>query len=220
METTLTTPIHAGSQPATALWDPNTQTFGAVVELFDGPEGSYPPPTVRIGHRPGELPTVDALASVLAQRGLAIDGASADQLQELRGQVEQAWGGTELVGVGDGGERRLYLLTPARLVLPLAPAVDHPSYRFHWGDSSPATVETARVLGERVLGRGPAHDLDLFALTLTVDYLSSVQGDFSIDASGLADWYLAETPLATALSPLDLLALRHRSTPGPVMRAA
>jgi hypothetical protein len=193
----------------TVSWDHGLQSFVARLQLFDH-DGSYPPPVARFGTRVAEFVTVDALANHLRGMGFGLDAPSLDALQELRAEVVDGDGGAEIVGIlDDWGDRHLFLLTPSGLTLRLQPTVDHPAYAFTWGDDGPSTMETARAICEQILVRSSADDIDVFALTLTVEYLAGVQGDFSLDANGLCDWYLADTPLRTRLNPIDLLGL-HR----------
>ena len=215
MTTTFKTTIRAGHLDGHALWDDTLQSYAAVLSLFDD-DRSYPPSATRFGFRPAEHPTVDALASHLHRRGLPVDGTSAGNLQDLRHRVHDLAGGCEVVGLVVGSVRHLCLITPSRQALALNLPVAHPAYGFSWGDNGPATVETARFIGDRLLGASPANDLDTLALTLTMDYLCDIDGDFSFDAGALCDWYLTDTPLTTALDPLDLLALRRQlSSPHP-----
>jgi hypothetical protein len=220
MTINLSVSIQAGHLSGQAFWDHDLQSFAAMLELFAEP-GSFPPSHARIGQRPGELPTVDALAHHLQRHGLGVDAASSEQLQHLRRTVADRVGTAEVVGLVEGELRHLVLLTPSRLALRLQPAVAHPAYRFTWGEGGPDTVEAARAIGERVLGSSSDNDLATFALTLTVEYLASVDGDFSIEADSLCDWYLTDTPLSTDLDPLDLLALRRQlSSPHPALLAS
>lgn len=198
-----------GQLDGKVFWDRGLQSYVALLQLFDH-TGTYPPPVKRFGTRLAEFVTVDALINHLRGVGFGPDAASLDALQELREEVVGSDGGAEIVGiVDDRGIRHLFLLTPSRLPLRLQPTVDHPAYAFAWGDNGPSTMETARVICERTLVRSPTDDIDVFALTLTVEYLAGIQGDFSLDANGLCDWYLADTPLRTQLTPIDLLGL-HR----------
>ncbi|MCP4223733.1 MAG: hypothetical protein GY773_10360 [Actinomycetia bacterium] len=199
--------IRAGSLDGKVFWDHGLQSYVALLQLFDH-LGTYPPPVKRFGTRLAEFVTVDAVANHLQGAGLALDSSSLEALQTLRHEVSSRDGSAEIVGITDDqGGRHLLLLTPSRLRLRLQPTVDHPAYAFCWGDDGPTTIETARIICERVLVRSSVEDLDIFALTLTVDYLAGIEGDFSLDVDGLCDWYLADSPLSTGLGPVDLLAL-------------
>ncbi len=201
--------IRAGNLDGKLFWDRRLQSYVVLLQLFDH-LGTYPPPVKRLGSRLAEFVTVDALANHLQGLGLALDSPSLDALQDLRHDVSSSDGGAEIVGlVDDEGGRHLFLLTPSRVRVRLQPTIDHPAYAFSWGDDGSTTIETARTICELVLVRSLAEDVDIFALTLTVDYLAGIEGDFSLNADGLCDWYLADLPLGTELGPIDLLAL-HR----------
>ncbi|MEM7341098.1 MAG: hypothetical protein AAF467_20745 [Actinomycetota bacterium] len=200
------TEVMAGSLPGVAEWDGARQTFAATVRVFGG-DGPYPPPLVRYGTRAGEFPTVDALAHHLARVGLALDADSCAALDVLGRAVGRVVGSTVLVGVVAGARCRLFLRTPVGHTVELAPPLDHPDHGLGWGDASPATVATARVIGSLLVFGGPADGVDLFALAVTAELLSQVTGDFAVDAAVLCDWYLVDEPL-TVLDPVEVARLR------------
>jgi hypothetical protein len=210
MTATTSTSIRAGRLDGRVFWDSGLQSFAVLLELFDH-QGTYPPPVKRIGLRPGEFITPDALANHLHGCGLTLDGASLGAMADLGRFVCEVEGSAEIVGLVDPeGHRHLFVATPSRLVLRAQPSIDHPAYRFQWGDNGPATVETARVICERVFVRSPAQDIDTFALALTVEYLADIEGDFSFDANALCDWYLTDSPLSSGLDLSELVAIRRR----------
>jgi len=211
MRTTAVVSIQAGHLEGKVFWDRGLQSYVALLRLFDH-LGTYPPPTKRLGHRPAEFITVDALCNHLTGCGLTPDSASLGAMQELAINVGDQEGRAEVAGLVDAdGRRRLFVVTPSRLALPILPVIDHPAYDFQWGDNGPTTVETARSICERVFVRSPAQDIETFALALTLEYLCEVEGDFSFGADALCDWYLTDSPLSTELGPLELLTLRRRA---------
>lgn len=210
MTATTVTSIRAGRLDGKIFWDSCLQSYAVLLELFDHRD-TYPPPAKRIGLRPAEFITPDALANHLHACGLTLDSASLGAVQDLGRLVSEIEGTAEIVGLVDGdGEHHLFVVTPSRLVLRAQPSMDHPAYRFHWGDNGPASVETARVICDRVFVRSPAQDIDTFALALTVEYLADVEGDFSFDANSLCDWYLTDSPLSSRLDLGELVAIRRR----------
>ncbi len=213
--------IRLGRLSGVAYWDSARQTYAALLRLFADGNG-YPPSWARYGVRRGEFLTPDALVNYLGAVGLEADDASLMALQWLRRHVAEIEGEPEIVGFVDHtGARRLWLATPSRSLLAVNPRIDHDEYALSWGDTSPATVETARLICEHAFVRRPSQDVETFALTLTYEYLSSVEGDFSIDANALCDWFLTDSELTTTLSPRELNALRaHAGFNSPRLRLA
>lgn len=219
-------PIRAGHLDGSAFWDPQLQSYGAQLRLFDSlddslhdaPNGSacdpshlYPPPFTRYGTRQGEFVTVDALTNHLTGVGLALDGQSLTSLQDLVQRVERRWGHSEIVGLTALEPRyRLFLVHPNRNAVELHPPIDHPDYGFGWGRDGSSTEETARTIVDRSFGRTGLEEGATFALTLAVEFLSSVSGDFSLNVNSLCDWYLAEAPLVTHYAEADRRSLRRR----------
>lgn len=208
-------PISMGRLSGVAYWDRTRQTYAALLRLF-GDDASYPPSWARFGVRTGEFITPDALVNHLETIGLEADDDSLMALQVLSRQVARAEGGPELVGlVGADRRRHLFVLTPSKRLLAVNPRLGHDDYRLSWGDTSPATVETGRLICEQALIRRPAHDVESFALTLTYELLSEVEGDFSLDVNALCDWFLTDSELATALTGADLDQIRLRAGLAP-----
>lgn len=215
-------PIRAGQLNGSAFWDTRLQSYGAKLRLFDslhdsGPDVArdsahlYPPPFTRCGARQGELVTVDALTNHLTGMGLAPDAQSLTSLQDLVQMVERRWGHSEIVGL-TGREQgyRLFLVHPDRNAVELNPSMDHPDHGFAWGHGGQSTELTARTIVERSFGRTGLEEGATFALTLAVEFLCSVVGDFSLNVNSLCDWYLADAPLVTHYGEADRRSLRRR----------
>lgn len=190
------TAITAGTLTGTAEWDGARQTFAATLQVFGG-DGPYPPPQTRIGVRAVEFPTVDALAHHLDRQGLGLDGDSCAAVDVLGRAIGRLVGPTVLVGLLDGARHRLFLRSPVGRVVELGSSLDHPDHRLRWGDGSPATLDTARLIGTRLVFGGAADSVDLFALALSAELLAVAEGDFAVDADVLCDWFLVDRPLET-----------------------
>ncbi len=196
------------------MWCAGRQTYGAELRLFDAPlgDGQFPPAEVRYGYRWAEFITTDVLSGALANRGLIIDPDDRDHLDELRRVVTTTHGVAELVGLtGAAGDRVLFILTPARLLVPINPRLDHPDHRLGWGDTTSTTIETARLIGEQVWARSPGPELEHFALSLTHELLRALPDDFAVSADSICEWYLADAEPSSSLGPVDLALLRRRA---------
>lgn len=222
------TPLHAGRLRGRALWDEHLQTFAAVLDVFDGchvaagpstrpaqpadpAHPAYPPPSVRIGTRCAEFATVDALVNHLVAIGLAPSGDDLGPLYRLGQLVADALGEPELVGLTDHtGSGRLYLVTPDRTVLGVNPRFAHADHQPTWGHTGRGTIETARLICEAAFLRRPGQDAEAFALALTYEFLATADRDFSLSAVSLADWFLTDSPLSTALGRRERNQLRVR----------
>lgn len=223
MDTTFSVSIKAGELTGRATWCGARQTYGAELRLFDTRLGDsqFPPSQVRFGHRMAEFITTDILTGSLAARGLAIDPACHDNIDELNRVVTATHGEAEIVGLtSEGGGRLLFILTPARILVPINPRVDHADHALAWGDTGQATIETARLIGEQVWARSPGPELEHFALSLTHELLQDLGDDFAVGADSICGWYLTDAETSSLLGPADLLSLRRRVglkvRPGPV----
>jgi len=213
-------PLHAGHLTGTATWDLSLQTYVAELQVFNH-VSHYPPNSIRHGLRTAEFITIDALTNHLGALGLGIDWPSAAKLDDLARWVGAFDGHPEFVGLtGDNGEQMLYLLTPSKIAIPIGPRLAHSDYGHQWGDTSPATLETARVLCGVAWARQSSLDSESFALALTYEVLAEAGPDFSIDANSLCDWLLADTPIATGLSQADRNDLRDQMGLGAASLAA
>lgn len=202
--------IRAGHLDGSAFWDPSLQSYGVDLSVFDE-RRCYPPPRVRHGTRHAEFVTVDALANSLAAVGLGLDGGSLQAVQELGHRLDVLCGPSEIIGLmGQDEKGRLYLRTPSRAVIELRPPLDHPHYRFTWGQGHEAAAETGRAIVERSYGPCSPEDLHAFVLTLAVEFLQTTTGDFSFSTSSLCDWYLADSPLVTTCDAAERHLLRRR----------
>lgn len=205
----LSASVRAGHLEGLAFWDADLQTYAVDLAVFA--EGAcYPPPVVRYGRRRGEFLTVDALDNALAAAGLDVGASSQDELQRLARDVEGRWGHTEIVGLAVGsGLGRLCLRRPDRTVVELRPRLDDPGQGFHWGRGRSADLTAAAVV-ESAFGRPAPRDAATFELTLAVEYLDHVTGDFSINAHSLCDWFLADAPLVTTVDEIERRWIRRR----------
>lgn len=203
-------PVQAGQLCGRASWSPDLQSFAVDLEVFD-PGSTYPPPTIRIGTRCAEFVTVDALINHLVATGLPPDGESLGLLYRLGQLVVEVVGAAEVVGCTDsGGDRHLFVLTPDGTLLGVNPRLDHVDHRLQWGDSGPATIETARLVCDVAFVRRPGQDGEAFALALTHEFLATAGDDFSLGAVPLADWFLTDAALSTALAEVDIAEVRRR----------
>ena len=213
MRSTNSITVNLGRLDGVVYWDEARQTYAALLRLFDqdadGPR-RYPPSWARYGVRTAEFLTPDALMNHLVALQLEPDDRSLVAASWLARHVAEIEGEPELVGlVGPDGHRRLWLSTPSGQLVELNPRLEHADHRFCWGDAGPATVETARVICEQAFLRRPHADVESFALTLTYEHLSEIDGDFSIGLNALCDWFLTDSELTTSLGPDDLVRLRR-----------
>ena len=203
-------PVQAGQLRGRGFWSSELQSFAVDLDVFD-PGSVYPPATVRIGTRCAEFVTVDALINHLVATGLAPDGESLALLYRLGQLVVDVVGAAELVGcTDDRRHRHLYVLTPNGTLLGVNPRLDHIDYRLHWGDAGSATIETARLLCDVAFVRRPGQDGEAFALALTHEFLAGAGDDFSVGAVALADWFLTDSVLSTALGEDEIAEIRRR----------
>lgn len=207
--------ISAGGLDGLAFWDDRLQTFVASLGVFPlaspgaGTLAHYPPTAVRHGTRFAQFITSDALANHLVSIGLTPDPVSLQALCGLGQGVSSAIGDAEFVGFTVAGAgRHLYLRTPSGVMLGMRPRFDHPDHGLCWGDTSEATVETARLLAETAWVRPPAADIEIFALALTYEHLSTVGADFSLSAPAVCDWFLTDSAPNTTLDAQDRSLLR------------
>ncbi len=212
--------IVAGELDGHAFWDEQCQTFAVSLDVFergvapahDGPPSAFMPSTVRHGTRFAQFITTDSLANHLAAVGLGLDAASLQALCHLGREVSCRLGDAEFVGFTAPGIRHhLYLKTPAGVMVAMRPTLDHPDHDLRWGDTSEATVETARLLCEQAWVRPPAADIEIFALALTHEYLALVDSDFSLNAPAVCDWFLTDSPPSTMLDADDRSLLRMQA---------
>ena len=176
------------------------ETFYCEVELFGASMGEWPPSRKRYGVRLVEWVTVDALLAHMEAIGLGLDPESAADFFELGRVVSETVGECEVAGVIDAaGVHRLFVVTPSRQTVEINPQFAHRDYRFGWGDLGSATLDVARIIGERVLGSCGAVEAEMFALGLASEVLQSVDGSFSLSIASLCDWWLVDAEPHTSL---------------------
>ncbi|MFV0259709.1 MAG: hypothetical protein ACK5PP_14830 [Acidimicrobiales bacterium] len=201
-----TVPVTAGRLRGVATFDRTLQTYSARFELFpDAFHGAaYPPAQRYYGTRTAEFLTTGALAGHLAALGLQPCPASVRLLDKLEAAIGASIGRAEVIGLTGPRRRYLLLVTPGRLVVEVNARMLHRDHRHHWGDDSPATVDTARRIAEHTLGRRSTEEIESFALALTHEVLAGAGHRFSLDAAGLVGWFSADGPVSTSLGDAEL----------------
>ena len=190
--------------PAAVYWNQRLQSYCATLAVAELDPSQW----ATVGGRFAECVTIDAVINQLLRRGLGVTEASVPDVVDLANDVRDQHGDAEVVGLSDElGTRRLVLVTASRVALPVRPSVEHPDYRIWWGDTSPASVETARLVLDRVwVGHYSVGDGDAYALAGSHLY---DQGPlWSMSATSLCDWVLQDATPTTALTPEDLAAFR------------
>lgn len=218
MTPTTKVPINAGHLQGSAFWDARLHTFAVTLDVFhdlDGREQCYPPRSIRHGTRCAEFVTSDALLNHLAGIGLSPDEETLATVDRYGRAIAGAVGETEFVGLTNRAEpnagnreRHLYLRTPVGQLLQLNPRIAHADHRLDWGNVGPATVETARLMGEIAFLRRPGSDLDAFALALTYEFLGDAPDDFSLSAGAVCDWFVTDSEPWTSIDGDALRSIR------------
>lgn len=221
---TFSVSLSVGGSDGWALWDRRLQTYAVVLRLFDpGPHAPLPrhpgggqvPPVSRIGTRPFEFPTPDALVHALGARGLAVGSPARDAIDTLACSVEAAVGSPRLVGVIDRvGTHRLFCVSTDGDAVELLPQFAHPDHRFVWGRRGSGALSTAATVVRWALGAVAPTELDTAALALMVEFLGEVEDGFELEPSALCAWYLADEPLSATSGPTDRRTLRRLLGPG------
>ncbi|MEM9134492.1 MAG: hypothetical protein AAF962_00950 [Actinomycetota bacterium] len=236
---TFSVPLTLGGDEAWVLWDRRLQTYAVARRLFDpglalgvpggGSEafgggagrgvGGRPAPVHRLGTRPFEYPTAEALVHALVARGQRVGPSARIAIDTLACSVEAAVGPPRVVGVVDRWvTRRLFCLSSDDQSIELLPQFAHPDHGFHWGDRGPATLSTAAAVVRFALGPLAPVEEDAAALALTVELLADVDDGFELEAPRLCAWYLADESLSAASGPTDRRSLRRLLGSGAVPR--